>query len=127
MTKPTQWRVRSAKTHISLRIHPALSESLLFAWRSLRSFSTNKAYSEDSDQTGPMPRLIWVFSGRIDNFVDFVMLRPINVVAYNQILTQICFVHHEVETKNFHGDFEYVVACRVVSPAALYLDKNRER
>ena len=29
--------------------------------------------SADSDQTGRMPRLIWVFAGRTDHFVGFVM------------------------------------------------------
>ena len=31
------------------------------------------ADSEDSDQTGRMSRLIWVFGGRTDHFVGFVM------------------------------------------------------
>ena len=31
------------------------------------------AHIEDSDQTGRMPRLIWVFAGRTCHFVDFVM------------------------------------------------------
>ena len=31
------------------------------------------ADSEDSDQTGQMPRLIWVFAGRTCHFVGFVM------------------------------------------------------
>ena len=33
------------------------------------------ADSEDSDQTGRMPRLIWVFSGRTYHFVGFAMRR----------------------------------------------------
>ena len=33
------------------------------------------ADSEDSDQTGWMPRLIWVFDRRTDHFVGFVMRR----------------------------------------------------
>ena len=37
------------------------------------------AHSEDSDQTGWMPRLIWVFAGHICNFVAFVM-RCLNYV-----------------------------------------------
>ena len=32
-----------------------------------------QADSADSDQTGRMPRLIWVFAGRTDHFVGFVM------------------------------------------------------
>ena len=64
MTKPTKWSVRSAKTQISLGICPVWSESSLSAWRKLGSIATHWAHSEDSDQTGRMPRLIWVFAGR---------------------------------------------------------------
>ena len=39
-------------------------QSSLSAWRQLRSLATLKADSEDSDQSGFMPRLIWVFAGR---------------------------------------------------------------
>ena len=73
MTKPTKWHVRRAKTQISLGIRPVWSESLLSAWRKLGSLATHWAQSEDSDQTGRMPRLIWVFAGRTCHFVGFVM------------------------------------------------------
>ena len=63
MTKQTEWHVRSAKTQISLGIRPVWSESLLSAWRKLGSLASHWAHSEDSDQTGWMPRLIWVFVG----------------------------------------------------------------
>ena len=63
MTKPTKW-VRPAKTQISLGIRPVWSESSLSAWRCLWSLAIHWAHSEDSDQTGWMPRLIWVFAGR---------------------------------------------------------------
>ena len=64
MTKPTKWYVRPAKTQISLGIRPVWSESSLSAWRKLGSLATHWARSEVSDQTGWMPRLIWVFAGR---------------------------------------------------------------
>ena len=64
MTKPTKWYVRPAKTQISLGICPVWSESSLSAWRNLGPLATYWAHSEDSDQTGRMPRLIWVFAGR---------------------------------------------------------------
>ena len=64
MSKPTKWHVRPAKTQISLGIRPVWSESSLSAWRKLGSLATHWAHSEDSDQTGRMPRLIWVFAGR---------------------------------------------------------------
>ena len=64
MTKQTKWHVRPAKTRISLGIRPVWSEFSLSAWRKLGSLPTHWAHSEDSDQTGRMPRLIWVFAGR---------------------------------------------------------------
>ena len=36
----------------------------LSAWRKLGPLATHWAHSEDTDQTGRMPRLIWVFAGR---------------------------------------------------------------
>ena len=42
----------------------ALSDqSSLSAWRNFGSLATHWAHSEDSDQTGGMLRLIWVFAG----------------------------------------------------------------
>ena len=52
MTKPTQW--------VCAQRCPSWSES----WKKLGSLATHWAHSEDSDQTGRMPRLIWVFAGR---------------------------------------------------------------
>ena len=59
MIQPTNWmcaqrRLRSAWAS-------AQSDQSL-RWR--RSLATHWADSEDSDQTGQMPRLIWVFAGR---------------------------------------------------------------
>ena len=62
MTKLTKW-LRPAKTQISLGFRPVWSESPLSAWRKLGSLATHWAHSEDSDQTGRMPRLIWVSLG----------------------------------------------------------------
>ena len=45
------------------RLRWAWSESSLCAWRKLWSLTIHWAHSEDSDQTGQMPRLIWVFAG----------------------------------------------------------------
>ena len=92
VTKPTKWSLRpaktlirlggcpgwsesslGAKTQISLGIHPVWSESSLSAWRNIGSSATHRVHSEDYDQTGRMPRLIWVFAGRTDHFVGFVM------------------------------------------------------
>ena len=62
MTKPTKWHVHPAKTQISLS-----------AWRKLGSLATYWAQSKDSDRTGQMPRLIWVFAACTCHFVGFVM------------------------------------------------------
>ena len=56
--------VRPAKTQIRLGIRLVWLESSLSAWRSLGSLATHWAHSEDSDQSGRMLRLIWVFAGR---------------------------------------------------------------
>ena len=75
MIKPTQWHVRPAKTQISLGIRPVWSESSLSAWRKLGSLAIHWAYSENSDQTGRIPRLIWVFAEHTCHFVGFVTRR----------------------------------------------------
>ena len=64
MTKPTMWlcaqrRLRSAWASAQS------DQSSLSAWRTVGSLATRWAHSEGSDQIGRMPRLIWVFVGRI--------------------------------------------------------------
>ena len=54
---------RHDKTN-KMAVRPVWSESSLSAWRKLGSLATHWAHSEDSDQTGRMPMLIWVFAGR---------------------------------------------------------------
>ena len=61
------------KTQISLDISPVWSESSLSAWRNIGYTTTHWVHCQDFDQTGRMPRLIWVFAGRTDHFVCFVM------------------------------------------------------
>ena len=82
MTKPTNWPIRPAKTQISLGIRPASSESSLTAWRKTGHLTTYWAHSEDSDQTGRMPRLIWVFARRTCHFVGFVMRLTFSVLIH---------------------------------------------
>ena len=62
--KNNKMSVRPAKTQISLGIHPVWSESSLCAQWVAKDPSFLQVDSEDSDQTGQMPRLIWVFAGR---------------------------------------------------------------
>ena len=42
---------------------PVWSESLLSTWSKFRSLAAHWQQGEDSDQTGRMPTLIWVFAG----------------------------------------------------------------
>ena len=77
MTKPTKRYLHSLNTQISLGIHPVRSETSLCTQWVAKDPSFLRADSEDSDQTGRMPRLIWVFAGRTGKFVGFVT-RPLN-------------------------------------------------
>ena len=52
-------------------------QSSLSAWRNLGPLATLWAHREDPDQTGWLPRLIWVFAGQTCHFVGFVMKRLI--------------------------------------------------
>ena len=61
--KTNKLSVRPAKIQISMGIRPVWSESSLPAWRKLGSLATHWAQAK-TDQTGRMPRLIWVFAGR---------------------------------------------------------------
>ena len=73
MTKPTKWPLRPAKTQVKLCIRPVWSESSLSAWTNIGSSATHWAHYEDSDQTGRMPRLIWVVAGHKGHSVGFVV------------------------------------------------------
>ena len=61
--KTNKMNVCPAKTQISLGIRPVWSESSLCAQWVAKDPSFLHADSKDSDQTGRMPRLIWVFAG----------------------------------------------------------------
>ena len=70
MTKPTKWHVCPAQ--ISLGICPVWSVSTVCmkkAWVPGYPQSTQ----QDSDQTGWMPRLIWIFAGLTCHFVGYMM------------------------------------------------------
>ena len=64
LKKTNKISMRPAKTQISLGNRPVWSESSLCAKWEAKDRSFLQADSEDSDQTGRMPRLIWVFAGR---------------------------------------------------------------
>ena len=62
--KTNKMTVLPAKTQISLGTRPVWSASSPCAQWVANDSSFLHADSEDSDQTGRMPRLIWVFAGR---------------------------------------------------------------
>ena len=68
--KTKKLTVRPAKTRISLGIRPVWSESFLCAQWVAEDRSFLQADSEDSDQTGWMPWLIWVFADWVDAQAD---------------------------------------------------------
>ena len=76
--KANKMNVRPAKTQISLGIRPVWSESSLSAWRNVGFLATHWVHSEDTDQTGRMPRLIWVKTGR--TLILFVLTCPCSKV-----------------------------------------------
>ena len=85
--------VNPAKTQISLGICPVWSESFLSAWRNLGSLATHLAHSEDSDQTGRMPRLIGIFAGRTFTLLVLSCCGSSEFTGYNRDCSrQICFL-----------------------------------
>ena len=62
--KTNKMSVRPAKTQIGLGVRPVWSESSLCAQWVAKDPMFLHADNDDSDQTGRMPRLIWVFAGR---------------------------------------------------------------
>ena len=89
--------VRLAKTQISLGIRPVWSESSLCAQWVAKDPRFLHPDSEDSDQTGRMPRLIWVFAGRIPTFLvlswggSFSSSTTTNIIII--IVIVICYVY----------------------------------
>ena len=66
----TTWQNQQTDMCAQRRLRSACASTqsdqiLLFPWRSIGSLATHWVHSEDSDQTGWMPRLIWVFARRI--------------------------------------------------------------
>ena len=78
--KTNKMSVRPETTQISLGICPVWSESSLCTQWIAKDPRFLHADSEDSDQTGRMPRLIWVFAGRTCHFVVVFFMRRLKCV-----------------------------------------------
>ena len=72
MIKPRKWLCAQRRPGSALASAQSDQSSLCSQWVA-KETSFLHADSEDSDQTGRMPRLIWVFAGRTNHFVGFVM------------------------------------------------------
>ena len=75
MTKRTKWPVWPAKTQISLGAQS--DQSLRYPHKETLGPQIPIERKAKTDQTGWMPRWIWIFAGRTGHFVGFVMLRLI--------------------------------------------------
>ena len=69
MTKPTKWVCAQRRLRSAWASPPLWSESSRCAQWVAKDSSFHHVGSEDSDQTGQMPRLIWVFAGRTLNLL----------------------------------------------------------
>ena len=74
MTKPAKWLSPSENSD-----RPDWSESSLCTKWVAEDSSFLHANSKDSDQTGQMPRMIWVFALHTCHFVGFVMRQLLSI------------------------------------------------
>ena len=81
----TVWSRFAVFIHTYLSLCLGWSDSSLSAWRKLGSLATHWAHSEDSDQTGQMPRLTRVFVGCC-HFVGFIMRRLVYVYLSRPVI-----------------------------------------
>ena len=72
-TKPTNGMCTQRRLQLSLDVRPVWSASSMCAQWVAKGPSLLHADSEYSDQSGRMPRLIWVSAGRTYHFVGFVV------------------------------------------------------
>ena len=73
LTKPTKWRAPREDSGSALASTQSNQSALCAQWVAKDSRFLH-VDSDDSDQTGWMPRLIWDFSGHTCHFVHFIMI-----------------------------------------------------
>ena len=106
-----KWAASWQTTKMTVR--PVWTETSLCAQWVLKDPGFLYADSEDSDQTGQMPRLIWVFDGRTCHFVGFVMrrLKCLNRSGSSEIIDSLDQIYNEYSFKvpmfirSFYWDF----------------------
>ena len=68
-TKPTKWTVHPAKTQFSLSIHPVWSVFAVYSVGSWEPKVSSCGKTKYSDQTGQMPKLVWIFAERTSHLM----------------------------------------------------------
>ena len=130
--KTNKMSVRPAKTQISMGIRPDWSEYSLCAQWVAKDPSFLHTDSEDSDQTGRVPRLIWVFAGRtfillvlscrgssIDPYTDpqlIIISTPYCKIYSVVCLSELCFFHF----LHLMATFFFLADTIIVSPTVLF-------
>ena len=96
-----------AKTQISLGICPVWSESSMCAQWVAKDPRFLHADNEDSDQTGRMPRLIWVFAGRTLILLVLSCRSSFETVVKNTIKSLVFLFSLTLSrlTSCYHGDY----------------------
>ena len=121
--KTNKMAMRLAKTQNSLGMRPVWSESSLCAQWVAKDPSFRRADSEDSDQTGRMPRLIWVFAGRTlilfvlscrGSYVFFGTTACTHTSSFKVLSPLFCLLFAE---KISYEEFEQVMKEEVLSKA----------
>ena len=129
MRSETTLKGFKGKTLISFHTNmsPIWSESSLSAWRKLGSLATHWAHSEDSDQTGQMPRLIWVFAGH--TAILLVLSRGGSYLLFVYIQhVQCLFV--KIKLSNLHHSlpvYFYYNACYNIWNKTAFIWSSKER
>ena len=105
--------MRPAKTQVSLGICPVWSESSLCAQWVAKDPSFLHVGREDSDQTGQMPRLIWVFVGRTVTLLVLSCGGSYLLTSDSNMTIRFSFinhVHHFLRTwdKTFRRTLKYI-------------------
>ena len=103
--KPTKWPSTQS------------DQSLLCAQWVAKDPSFLHADNEDSDQTGRMPRLIWVFAGRTCHFVGFVMRRLICFPfcdCYSFLASSVEILIHSEYIQRFPSWSKWPAYCDIV-------------
>ena len=96
-------------------------QSLLCPHVKLKSLAIIRAHSEAADQTGWMPRLIWVFAGRKGHFVGFVMRRLILLCLTCVNNTDFCYFEAFYFLKLSEKARLFIYQCTCMSPFIMFI------